>query len=121
MSGTTRGPPGWADPLPGALPVPDPPRAPDAPGTAPHAPEVPGIALHAPDVLDVPDVPAGVGGRAGGVAGRAGGVAGRAGGVGGCPSVPAAEAKRSSRESAATEGPVSPLSSSYNCRHQSSS
>ncbi|MEE1764263.1 hypothetical protein [Streptomyces sp. SP17KL33] len=33
----------------------------------------------------------------------------------------AAEAKRSSRESAATEGPVSPLASSYNCRHQSSS
>ncbi|GAB2907484.1 hypothetical protein GCM10027075_03760 [Streptomyces heilongjiangensis] len=33
----------------------------------------------------------------------------------------AAEANRSSRESAATEGPVSPLASSYNCRHQSSS
>jgi hypothetical protein len=37
------------------------------------------------------------------------------------PTVPAAEAKRSSRESAATEGPVSPSESSYNCRHQSSS
>jgi hypothetical protein len=41
--------------------------------------------------------------------------------VRGFPTVSAAEAKRSSRESAATEGPVSPLVSSYNCRHQSSS
>ncbi|TQE40012.1 hypothetical protein Sipo8835_01025 [Streptomyces ipomoeae] len=41
--------------------------------------------------------------------------------VGRLATVLAAEAKRSSRESAATEGPVSPLESSYNCRHQSSS
>ncbi|MDX3731246.1 hypothetical protein [Streptomyces caniscabiei] len=52
------------------------------------------------------------------------GVVGGSGGGGfGVPSLTvfAAEAKRSSRESAATEGPVSPFASSYNCRHQSSS
>nr|WP_240496625.1 hypothetical protein [Streptomyces torulosus] len=43
------------------------------------------------------------------------------GAVGRFATVFAAEANRSSRESAATEGPVSPLASSYNFRHQSSS
>ncbi|MEU0774070.1 hypothetical protein ABZ327_09855 [Streptomyces sp. NPDC006135] len=37
------------------------------------------------------------------------------------PTAPAAEAKRSSRESGAGAGPVSPVESSYNCPHQSSS
>ncbi|WP_443080400.1 hypothetical protein [Streptomyces sp. SP18BB07] len=55
--------------------------------------------------------------------GPPGGLGGSGGVVFGVPSLTvfAAEAKRSSRESAATEGPVSPLASSYNCRHQSSS
>ncbi|MFE7929054.1 hypothetical protein ACFU6S_09950 [Streptomyces sp. NPDC057456] len=34
---------------------------------------------------------------------------------------PAAEAKRSSRESAVRAGPASSVASSYNCPHQSSS
>ncbi|WP_374120722.1 hypothetical protein [Streptomyces sp. AN091965] len=37
------------------------------------------------------------------------------------PTVPAAEANRSSRESAAAAGPVSSFASSYNCAHQSAS
>ncbi|GAA2382036.1 hypothetical protein GCM10010255_05060 [Streptomyces coeruleofuscus] len=37
------------------------------------------------------------------------------------PTAPAAEAKRSSRESGTGAGPVSPVESSYNCPHQSSS
>jgi hypothetical protein len=37
------------------------------------------------------------------------------------PSVPDADANRSSRESATAAGPVSSVESSYNCLHQSSS
>ncbi|MFI8930113.1 hypothetical protein ACIG3E_20820 [Streptomyces sp. NPDC053474] len=37
------------------------------------------------------------------------------------PTVPAAEANRSSRESPAAAGPVSSFASSYNCAHQSTS
>ncbi|MGW1668707.1 hypothetical protein [Streptomyces sp. NPDC002324] len=116
----------------------------DVPGTAAQAPEVPGTAPQAPGGLDVLGrlgVLAGTGASgafgASGAVGAVGasGAVGTSGGSGasspsgalagvvrGFPTVSAAEAKRSSRESAATEGPVSPLvSSSYNCRHQSSS
>ncbi|MEH0627149.1 hypothetical protein [Streptomyces stelliscabiei] len=119
----------------------------DVPGTAAQAPDVPGTAPQAPGGLDALGrlgVLAGSG--ASGTSGTSGasgafgtsgasGTFGTSGGSGasspsgalagvvrGFPTVSAAEAKRSSRESAATEGPVSPLmSSSYNCRHQSSS
>ncbi|WP_371575608.1 hypothetical protein [Streptomyces sp. NBC_01314] len=93
-----------------------PPDAADVPGTAAQAPDVPGTALQAPGALAGWVAP-GVSGTPGGLVGSAG----VAGVVGGFPTVSAAEAKRSSRESAATEGPASPLVSSYNCRHQSSS
>ncbi|MER6154818.1 hypothetical protein ABT147_04645 [Streptomyces sp. NPDC001868] len=113
-------PPGPPD-LPG--PPPDPLLAPDDPGTAPQAPVVPGTALQAPRELGAPRGLDGLGRPVGPPGGSAGvlEVVGVVGVVGGFPTVFAAEAKRSSRESAATEGPVSPLASSYNCRHQSSS
>ncbi|UUU30020.1 hypothetical protein JIX56_09020 [Streptomyces sp. CA-210063] len=97
----------------------------DSPGTALQAPDVPGTALQAParlDPLGGLDAPGGSGGLdAPDGLDAPGALLGVVGLVGGFPSVSAAEAKRSSRESAATEGPVSPLESSYNCRHQSSS
>ncbi|MDX2908508.1 hypothetical protein [Streptomyces griseiscabiei] len=123
-------------------------QAPDVPGTAPQAPrgldapEAP-EAPHAPagfagltrsTCVDAPGPPCPRGPPAA-LAGSAGtpgdseapGVRGAPddpgapGPRGGLRTVSDAEAKRSSRESAATEGPVSPLASSYNCRHQSSS
>jgi hypothetical protein len=126
VSGSVTGPP-W--------PPSDPPRdallAADVPGTAAQAPEVPGTAPQAPRApvaLGASAEPAGSGGPEAPEAPEAPDVpdtsdtSGAPAGVSGdSPTVSAAEAKRSSRESAATEGPVSPLVSSYNCRHQSSS
>ncbi|MDX3518316.1 hypothetical protein [Streptomyces scabiei] len=126
MSGSVTGPPGRpSDPPRDALLAADVPgtaaQAPEVPGTAPQAPRAPvargtsagpagSVDPEAPGASDVPDGPA-----TSDASGAPAGVSG------GSPTVSAAEAKRSSRESAATEGPVSPLVSSYNCRHQSSS
>ncbi|WP_408997776.1 hypothetical protein, partial [Streptomyces scabiei] len=144
VSGSVPGPPGRpSDPPRDALLAADVPgtaaQAPEVPGTAPQAPRAP-VALGAsagpagsgdpetsgdPEGPGAPDVPrdpaAPVAPGAPGVPDTSGTSGAPSGVSGDSPTVSAAEAKRSSRESAATEGPVSPLVSSYNCRHQSSS
>ena len=101
----------------------------DASG-APHGP-VSSRPLGAPDLPDAPGTlgppgtpgcpPLAPAGASPGLVVSVGPPGGLRGSGAGARTVFAAEAKRSSRESAATEGPVSPLASSYNCRHQSSS
>ncbi|MFF7258695.1 hypothetical protein ACFZCL_00160 [Streptomyces sp. NPDC008159] len=86
----------------------------------PAAAELPGPVLLVPVPLG-PSPPSGSAPRGPGAPGGPVTLVPFDGAVGRFATVFAAEANRSSRESAATEGPVSPLASSYNCRHQSSS
>ncbi|MFF9038388.1 hypothetical protein ACF090_23305 [Streptomyces sp. NPDC014892] len=128
--------------VPGTAPqaplVPEPSEPFDAPAErigagasgAPHGP-VSSRSLGAPGLPDAPGTlgppgtprcpPLAPAGASPGLVVSVGPPGGLGGSGAGARTVFAAEAKRSSRESAATEGPVSPLASSYNCRHQSSS